>query len=213
MSRSCHSATFSNAVIAFARIVRASPQTRSHFSGFFLCGIADEPACPSANGSCASPTSVRCRCRISVAKRSSEAAIPASTAMKCACRSRCTTCVEIASMPSPSSLHTRSSTHGGTVACVPTAPEILPTAISAFASASRRWCRRISSTQLASFSPNVVGSAWIPCVRPMQTACLCLIACSSTASCSAARSSSSSAAASRICSADAVSHTSFVVSP
>ena len=169
MSRSCQSATFSSAVIALARIVRASPQTRSHFSGLRLCGIAEEPACPSTNGSCTSRTSVRCKWRISVAKRSSDAAISASTEMKCAWRSRCTTWVEIASTPSPSFSQTDSSIQGGTVAWVPTAPEILPTAICALASARRARLRRVSSTQPASFSPKLVGSAWTPWLRPTQS--------------------------------------------
>ena len=37
---------------------------------------------------------------------------------------------------------------------------------------SARSCRRISSYQSASFSPNVVGSAWMPCVRPTATVVL-----------------------------------------
>ena len=61
MSRSCHSATFSNDVTAWPRITRARPLTRSHTTGFRLCGIALEPFCPSANGSCTSRTSVRAR--------------------------------------------------------------------------------------------------------------------------------------------------------
>ena len=40
---------------------------RSHTTGFRLCGMALEPFCPVANGSWTSRTSVRARCRISVA--------------------------------------------------------------------------------------------------------------------------------------------------
>ena len=72
MSRSCQSTTFSRPTTALARSTRASPETRSHTIGFCLCGIADEPFWPLANGSNASRTSVRCRWRISVAKRSSD---------------------------------------------------------------------------------------------------------------------------------------------
>ena len=61
MSRSCHSATFSSDVTAWPRITRARPLTRSHTTGFRLCGIALEPFWPSANGSCTSRTSVRAR--------------------------------------------------------------------------------------------------------------------------------------------------------
>ena len=46
MSRSCQSATFSSPTSALARTTRASPQIRSATTGFFLCGIADEPFCP-----------------------------------------------------------------------------------------------------------------------------------------------------------------------
>ena len=43
MSRSCHSATFSSAVTAWPRITRAKPLTRSHTTGFRLCGMALDP--------------------------------------------------------------------------------------------------------------------------------------------------------------------------
>ena len=78
MSRSCHRATFSNPTIADARTTRASPQMRSATFGLRLCGIADDPFIPRANGSSTSRTSVRARWRISVAKRSSEVAQSAS---------------------------------------------------------------------------------------------------------------------------------------
>ena len=74
MSRSCQSATFSSPAIAPPRTTRASPQIRSETIGFRLCGIADEPFWPLPNGSSTSRTSVRARCRISSANRSSEAA-------------------------------------------------------------------------------------------------------------------------------------------
>ena len=49
---------------------------------------------PAANGSSTSRTSVRARCRISVANRSSEMATSASAESSSACRSRAITCVE-----------------------------------------------------------------------------------------------------------------------
>ena len=55
-------------------------------------------------------------------------------------------------------MQTCSSTEGGTVACVPTAPLILPYEICAVASASRPCARRTSAAHPASLSPNVVGS-------------------------------------------------------
>ena len=70
MSRSCHSATFSSPTWALPRSTRASPQMRSQTTGLRLCGIALEPFWPLRNGSSTSRTSVRCRWRISVAKRS-----------------------------------------------------------------------------------------------------------------------------------------------
>ena len=78
MSRSCQSATFSRPTSALPRTTRAIPQRRSAVIGLRLCGIADEPFCRRPNGSSTSPTSVRARCRISVAKRSSEEATSAS---------------------------------------------------------------------------------------------------------------------------------------
>ena len=72
MSRSCQSGTFSKPATALPRSTRARPLMRSQVIGLRLCGIAEEPFCPRANGSAASRTSLRCRCRISVAKRSSE---------------------------------------------------------------------------------------------------------------------------------------------
>ena len=74
MSRSCHSATFSSAAIALPRTSRASPTICSQPIGLRLCGIADEPFWPLANGSSTSPISVFCRPRISSANFSSDAA-------------------------------------------------------------------------------------------------------------------------------------------
>ena len=51
MSRSCQSTTFSSPTWALARSTRASPVIRSLTIGFCLCGIADEPFWPAANGS------------------------------------------------------------------------------------------------------------------------------------------------------------------
>ena len=61
---------------------RARPETRSHFSGLRLWGMAEEPVWPAAKGSATSATSVRWRWRISVANFSSEAATTARVAMK-----------------------------------------------------------------------------------------------------------------------------------
>ena len=51
ISRSCHSATSSNAACAFERTTRARPQICSETTGLRLWGMADEPFWPSENGS------------------------------------------------------------------------------------------------------------------------------------------------------------------
>ena len=66
----------------------ANPQICSQLTGLRLCGMAELPRCPSLNGSSASRTSVRCRCRISSAIRSSIAPICASALRYCEWRSR-----------------------------------------------------------------------------------------------------------------------------
>ena len=88
MSRSCQSGTFSKPTTALPRSTRARPLMRSQVIGLRLCGIAEEPFWPRANGSAASRTSLRWRWRISVAKRSSELPRIASAASSSAWRSR-----------------------------------------------------------------------------------------------------------------------------
>ena len=81
---------------------------RSAVIGLRLCGIAEEPFCePEANGSSTSRTSVRCRLRISWAKRSSPAPASAIASSTSAWRSRGTTWVEIVLDPQPELLHHR----------------------------------------------------------------------------------------------------------
>ena len=78
MSRSCQSALFSSAAMALPRSSRASPTICSQPIGLRLCGIADEPFCPLANGSSTSPISVFCSPRISSANFSSDEPVMAS---------------------------------------------------------------------------------------------------------------------------------------
>ena len=73
----------------------------SDSTGLRLCGIADEPFCPSEKNSSASSTSVRCRWRISIASRSIDEATTPSVAKYMACRSRGMTCVETGSTVKP----------------------------------------------------------------------------------------------------------------
>ena len=82
--------------------MRDSPTRFSDSTGLRLCGIAEEPFWPGEKNSSASSTSVRCRWRISVASRSTEAATTPSVAKYMAWRSRGMTCVEIGSTASPS---------------------------------------------------------------------------------------------------------------
>ena len=93
MSRSCQSAMFSRPTSASARRSRASPLTRSARIGLRLCGIALLPCWPAPNGSNASATSVRCRCRTSTLIRSSVPPRMASVVSSSAWRSRLTTWV------------------------------------------------------------------------------------------------------------------------
>ncbi len=80
MSRACHRATCSRAETQYPRSSRARPEMFSLPMGVFLCGMADEPFCPLPKGSMASRTSVRWRCRISVAIFSRLAPMTASVA-------------------------------------------------------------------------------------------------------------------------------------
>jgi hypothetical protein len=75
------------------------------------------------------------------------------------------------------------------LANVPTAPEMAQVATSARAATSRARLRWNSAWACASLRPNVVGSAWMPCERPMVGVSLC----SKARRSSAARSASTSA--------------------
>ena len=137
MSRSCQSATFSSPTSAWPRTTRASPQIRSATTGLRLCGIADEPFWPRANGSSTSRTSVRARWRISSANRSSEAATSASAPSSSAWRSRCEDLRRGGAGSRPRRSQAIRSTSGSIAAYVPTAPESLPTRVASSARASR----------------------------------------------------------------------------
>ena len=174
MSRSCQSGTFSSPTTAAARTTRASPQIRSATFGFRLCGIADEPFIPLPNGSSTSRTSVRARWRISsrealerrrarararqAARRGGRARSPASRADRArgrAARRRC------ARPPARAARTCRPCRRAGRRGSPPARARRAPAS------------RSSSNAQPASFQPNVVGSAWTPCERPMQTVCRC----------------------------------------
>ena len=168
MSRSCQSGTFSKPTTAAARTTARGPRCARRPSGCACAASPTSPSCPAANGSSTSRTSVRARWRISVAKRSSDVAQSASARSSSACRSRAITCVETGSGSSPSRSQAMRSTSGSIAAYVPTVPESWPTRHASSARSSRVRARSSSNAQPASFQPNVVGSAWMPCERPMQ---------------------------------------------
>jgi hypothetical protein len=105
------------------------------------------------------------------------------------------------------------STSGSVAEYVPTAPESFPTRIPSSARATRSRSRASSNAQPESFSPNVVGSAWTPCVRPICSVSRCSSARATTAANAASSPAMISAPASRICSESAVSTMSEDVSP
>ena len=92
----------------------------------------------------------------------------ANVAKKVACRSRGTIWVAIVSGTSPRRAQTNTSISGATLAYVPTAPDIFPTAISPRARSSRVLPRASSAYQWATLSPNVIGSACTPWLRPIM---------------------------------------------
>ena len=96
---------------------------------------------------------------------------------------------------------------------MPTAPESLPCPITARARSIRLRARDISSAHPKSFQPKVVGSAWIPCDRPIAGVCLCSSARFSTASRARSMPARIRSAASRSNTASEVSSTSELVIP
>ena len=95
-----------------------------------------------------SSTSVIWSSRIVVASRSSTAPSNASAVTKDAWRSRASTCVATGRCELEAARTRAPRPRAGTLACVPTAPVICPTAISAVAAASRVRARRTSSTKI-----------------------------------------------------------------
>ena len=156
---------------------------------------------------------MRWRCRISVANLSREEPTIASVANTSACRSRWITWVDAGAGVSPSFPQTCSSTKGSMLAKVPTAPEILPTEMTSRARFRRTMSRRTSSAHSAIFHPNVTGSAWMPCVRPIITVPRCSIARRLRTSKTPSASWISSVRACRIWTANEVSSTSELVIP
>ena len=95
----------------------------------------------------------------------------------------------------------------------PTAPLILPTAAFTVTMRMRLRWRLTSNAQMPSFMPKVMGSAWMPCVRPTSTVSRNSNARRLSTSPSATRSRSRSRPACLIWSARAVSSMSLLVMP
>ena len=149
--------------------------------GLRLWGIADEPFWPAPNGSSTSRTSVRCRLRTSVAKRSRPA--PASATAESSRRAgragrpawRRPRAAARAS-PSPGLDRGR---HRGVGA---DRARELADRDAARRPRSRLRLRSASKAKPARRSPKVVGSAWTPWVRPTQRCRACSSARATSAS-------------------------------
>ena len=96
---------------------------------------------------------------------------------------------------------------------VPTAPDSLHTATASRAARMRARSRSTCSAQRATFAPNVVGSAWMPCVRPIIAVPECERAVATSVRSSSVCASITRSAASRSAQHWAVSTTSVLVSP
>jgi len=99
------------------------------------------------------------------------------------------------------------------LANVPTAPESFPTEITSRARRRRTTFLRISSAHRAILRPKVIGSAWMPWVRPIITVSLCSKALFRSASKTPCASRMRRVSACRICTAKEVSSTSELVIP
>ena len=96
---------------------------------------------------------------------------------------------------------------------MPTAPEIAPVEAWAKARSRRSALRWASIAKPASFSPNDVGSAWTPWVRPTHSVPACSRARSASAAASSRAPGTMTSPARRSCRASAVSSTSDEVRP
>ena len=183
MSRSCQRATFSSPTSAAARTTRASPQIRSATTGLRLCGIAEEPFWPLPNGSCTSATSVRARWRISTREalqrgrgdRERGEQLRVAVALDDLRRGR----LGLEAEPlAGDALDLRVDRR----VVADRAGELADP--HAFERRARRGPvpRSSSNAQTASLRPNVVGSAWTPCVRPIVSVSRCSSARATTAS-------------------------------
>ena len=218
MSRSCHSATFSSAGLGVAA---QHPREAGDLLGLDRVALVRHRArallARRGTAPATSRTSVRCRWRISVAKRSSPAPGQRDRLQQlgvAVARRRPAWRRPRAARPEPRE-HALPRTPGSCAAYVPTAPEIAPTATCANArSQALARCGAASNAKPASLTPNVVGSACTPCVRPTHSVSHVLARRARPAPRRArAAPGTISSPAARSCSASAVSSTSEEVRP
>ena len=135
--------------------------------------MAEEPFCFSLKYSCASRTSVRCRCRnldgnlveraADDGQRRNVGRVPVALDHLRGHRRRL--------QPEPLRRCSLRAPASDARRCPPR-PKACPRACLRPRRQSGRRLRSISAYQLSSLRPNVVGSAWMPCVRPMVGVCL-----------------------------------------
>ena len=167
MSRSCQRAMFSRPTSASARSRRAKPVIRSARTGLRLWGMALLPCWPAPNGSNASPTSVRCRWRTSTAIRSSVPPRMASAASSSACRSRLTTWVEAGSAAQAERVAHELLHLGADVGMrADRAGDLADRDPLPGARQPRLVALPPRRTSRPTLKPKVIGSAWIPWLRP-----------------------------------------------
>ena len=182
MSRSCHSATSSTPACALPRSTRASPVTCSDLIGLRLCGIALEPFWPAPNGSRTSrdlgagqmAELGREPLEPGAGERDRLEQLGVSIARDDLRRDRLALRGRVAPAPARSK-------SGEVALYVPTAPDSAPTVAWAKPRSSRCALRSASNANPASLIPNVVGSAWMPWVRPTQSVWTCSRACAASA--------------------------------
>ena len=174
MSRSCQSATSLEPGLRGCREGRGRARRAARSATGCACGASRSS--PSARPSRTAPAPRRPRCAAGGAlrARTTRSTSPAPRTRRATRRerSRAITWVDGAGR-SPSCSHTYASTCGSTLEYVPTAPDTLPTATASRARSSRTRSRRSCSAQSASLLPKVMGSAWIPCVRPAMGVSRC----------------------------------------
>ncbi len=170
MSRSCHSATSSSAATAWPRTTRAMPEMRSAVIGLRLWGIAELPFWPTREGLLGlaqlGALQVAQLGRQAVERAGGDGhgahELGVAVARDHLGRHRLAADAQLGEHAAPRS-------PGRASRRCRRRPRACPPTRRAIASASRSSLRRLSMAWPASFSPKVVGSAWMPWVRPTQS--------------------------------------------